>query len=142
MKIKLAALAAYALLALLIFGARAVLAQFPSPDFPALPDGGSLVTGTGALSDGGNSSTITVDTGQTEDWTATVRCRSSLGSPRVYARWSADAGAATSANQLYEVDRTFDFTVRQPGVRKLRWISFLGEDGGPPNCNVQTQVGP
>lgn len=122
-------------------------AQFPSPDFPALPDGGSLCSTAGNASTGnpagdGGGPSIVCDTGQVDDWNATVRCSSRLGSPRVHARWSADGGIATAVNQLYEVDRTFDFRVLQPGSRKLRYISFLGEDGGPPACNVQTQVGP
>lgn len=151
---KLAALAAYASLALLVFTARATLGA----DFPGLPDGGSLVQPSlvvttlsdGGLSDGGMPSVITVDTARTDEWVATLRCTTNTAlcwggfpSPRVFYRFSAsDAGVARTVDQILEVDRTFDIPVPLVRGAPLRYLSFLGEDGGAPCCNVQRQDPP
>lgn len=118
-------------------------------DFPALPDGGSKVTPgitLVALTDGGTQDAgvlayVTVDTGHVTDWVMTIRCSTGLAcatpSPRSYYRLSADGGTATTNYQLLEVDRTFDIPVSQGNTEKLRFLSLLGEDGGPPCCFVQ-----
>ena len=113
---------------------------FLGADFPALPDAGSLVTSAGGAPGDGGGPWITVDTAQVNDWLMTIRCRSELTSPRVYYRLSSDAGTATAANQLLDLDKTFDLPVTQGNTDKYRYLSLLGEDGGPPACNVQTQV--
>lgn len=124
------------LLAVLLVG-LVVAAPSSAADFPGLVDGGSLVQPT----DAGPS--ITVDLARTDEWDMAIRCSSRLGSPRVYYRLSAsDAGAATAANQLLEVDRTFDIHV--PAVRSapLRFLLLTGEDAGVPACNVQREDPP
>lgn len=112
-------------------------------DYPALPDGGSLVTSTGATppADGGGP-WVTVDTGHTADWVMTIRCSSRLNSPRVFYRLSADGGTARIDDQLLDVDRTFDLPVSQPRSYPQRFLSLLGEDGGPPSCSLQQQTPP
>ncbi len=110
-------------------------------DFPALPDGGSLVTSAGGTLPGdGGGPWITIDTGQTKDWLMSIRCRSGAGSPRVYYRLSTDAGTARTADQVVDVDRTFDIPVPQGNTDKYRFLSLLGEDGGPPACTIHTQT--
>lgn len=108
------------------------------PDQPALSDGGSLVTSVGGTppADGGGP-WVTIDTGQLNDWVATILCRSYLGSPNVHYRFSSDGGTATSANQVLQVDRTFDLPINQGNGEKYRYLSLLGEDGGAPACNLQ-----
>lgn len=105
-----------------------------APDQRALPDGGSLVTSNGGLPGDGGGPWVTVDTGQTQDWVATIRCRSYLGSPSVHYRFTADGGTATSADEVLDVDRTFDLPISQGAGEKYRYLSLLGEDGGPPSC--------
>lgn len=107
--------------------------------FPALPDGGSLVTtagnaGTGNPVGDGGGPTVTIDTGHTESWVPALRCSSRMGSPRSYYRFSADGGLATDAYELLDLDRTFDLPLTQPNTYKLRYLSLTGEDGGPPAC--------
>lgn len=123
---------------LVLFAALAIV-TLSATDFPALRDGGSLVTSAGGPPGDGGGPWVTVDTGQVNDWTMTIRCSSRLGSPRVHYRLSADGGTASAAYQLLDVDRTFDLPVSQGNRTKLRYLSLLGEDGGPPACNVQTQ---
>lgn len=118
-------------------------------DFPALPDGGSKVTPSltiislsdGGTSDGGMPAYVTVDTGHVTDWVMAIRCETSLRcatpSPQVYYRLSTDGGTATVANQLLEIDRTFDIPIAQGNTEKLRYLSLLSEDGGPPCCFIQ-----
>lgn len=107
-----------------------------APDDPALPDGGSLVTSKGGLPGDGGGPWVTIDTGQVTDWTMSIYCDSSLGSPNVYYRLSADGGTATTANMLLKVDTTFDLPVSQGFTEKYRYLSLLGQDGGPPSCPV------
>lgn len=122
------------------------LSLFTAVDFPALPDGGSLVTSNGGLPGDGGGPWITIDTGHTEDWVPAIRCHASTiicgtASPRVNYRFSADGGTANAAYMLLDVDRTFDLPVFQPKDRKLRYLSLSGEDGGPPCCTL-TQPDP
>lgn len=100
-------------------------------DFPALPDGGSLIKTT----DGGP--LITVDTGHVTDWVPAIRCSTLEGSSGVHYRFSSDGGSATQANQVIEVNRTMDIPVAQGNVAKLRYLSLLSEDGGIPACRLQ-----
>lgn len=107
-------------------------------DFPALPDGGALVTPTDA------GSSVTIDTGHTEDWVPLLRCHSELGSPRAYYRFSGDAGVARAGvDSLLALDIGFDLPVIQQRNRgPLRWVSFLGEDGGVPACTLHQPTEP
>lgn len=125
------------------------LTLFTAADYPALPDGGSLVTPSltinvladGGLQDAGYPAFVTVDTAHLTDWVATMRCDSAHG-PRAYYRFSADAGTARTVDQLLDLDRTFDIPVTQTSGVKVRWLSFLGEDGGAPWCNLLHQTVP
>lgn len=108
-----------------------VLAHAEPPDVPVLPDGGSLF----ASADGGGP-WVTWDTYQVEDWVMTIKCRSYLGGPNVHYRLSADGGTATTADNVIDLDRTFDLPVSQGNVEKYRFLSLRGEDGGAPACNV------
>lgn len=109
----------------------AVLAHAQPPDQKALPDGGSIVTST----DGGGP-LVTVDTAQLGDWVATLRPRSSCGSPSVHYLFSTNSAPATTADNVLEVDHTFDLPVSQGNTEKYRYLSFLGEDGGAPCVTV------
>lgn len=106
------------------------------PDQPALPDGGSLVTSNGNLPGDGGGPEVTVDTGQTDDWIATLKCSSLLGSPGVHYRFSTDRSTATTNYNVIDVDRTMDIPVRQGNTDKYRYLSLRGEDGGPPSCRL------
>lgn len=117
-------------------GLFCVLAHAEPPDQRALPDGGSLVTSNGGPPGDGGGPWVTVDTGQVNDWTMSIKCRSYLGSPNVHYRLTADGGTATSADNVLDLDRTFDLPVSQGNSEKYRYLSLLGEDGGPPSCNV------
>lgn len=114
-----------------LLGLFCVLAHAEPPDVPVLPDGGSLFSS----SDGGGP-VVTADTFQVNDWTMTVKCRSYIGSPNVHYLLSTDGTAATAANNVIEVDKTFDLPVSQGNTEKYRYLSLRGEDGGAPACNV------
>ncbi len=119
---------------LFLFAAIAVsFAHADPPDAHALPDGGTLVTSKGGPPGDGGGPWVTVDTGQVNDWVATMRARSYLGSPAVHYRFSADAGTATTDDSVIDVDRTMDIPVSQGQGEKYRYLSLLGEDGGPPS---------
>lgn len=123
----------FGVLSCLLFAA---LAFAEPPDVPALPDGGSLVTSNGGPPGDGGGPWVTVDTGQTNDWVMSIKCRTYLGSPNVHYRLSTDGGTATAADNVLEVDKTFDLPVTQGNTEKFRWLSLRGEDGGAPVCNV------
>lgn len=114
-----------------LLGLVCVLAHAAPPDEPVLPDGGSLFSS----SDGGGP-VVTADTYQVNDWVMTIKCRSYVGSPNVHYKLSTDGTAATAADNVLEVDKTFDLPVSQGNTEKYRYLSLRGEDGGAPVCNV------
>lgn len=114
----------------------ACLAYAEPPDQRAFADGGSLATSNGGFPGDGGGPWVTLDTGQVNDWTMAIRCRSYLGSPNAYYRLSADAGTATTLDGFLDKDVWFDIPVSQGYAAKYRWLSLLGEDGGAPACIV------
>lgn len=107
----------------------------PSParadDEPALPDGGSIVTGTAtALGDLGE---------RAGPWSMTIRCE---GDQQTRYKLCADSAgcAATAVNQLLDADRTFDIPVNtRSGLPPKRYLALRTEDAGVAFCKVQRQ---
>ena len=113
-----------------------VVAHAAAPDVPALPDGTSRVTSKGAAPGDGGGPWRTVDTGQLEDWTASIRVDSYRGSPSVYYRFSSDGGTATTDDQLLTTGNIYDLPISQGYGEKYRYFSVLGLDGGAPDVNL------
>lgn len=103
-------------------------------DFPALPDGGSIVTST----DGGG--WVTVDTGKIADWTMVIRCEGEQSTR--YNLCTTSNCTATVHNQLLDFDTTERIPVRQGHRDKYRFLALATDDAGVPFCKVQVATPP
>ncbi len=102
--------------------------------FPALPDAGGIVTSI----DGGNQTTI--DTGQTQNWTMTIRCE---GAQSTRYRMCTSATCDVSlANDLIDPNVTLEIPVTQGNSQKYRYLTIKQDDGGVPYCVIQTSTPP